>query len=216
MRHVSILCLNSISWNWLMPSTTATLRRWFTGTSNQKTCCWGAMESWRLQILAGLFIHLPPGMKCLWGACRLKHGALREIIFHSSLYFWCALICLNVVQEVHTLWNAGLPASRDDWGKNPWWKGGPVESRGPLLRIPCWETSFWSKNSWGDLPQDIKGKLYTIIFYHICTLVYITLSLLSRWSIPTLQTQTSVMEPKIWFPGCWSTTPCTDCLSREF
>lgn len=63
-----------------------------------------------------------------------------------------------LLQEIHSVWNTGLLASRDDRGKNSWWKGGPVESGCPLLWVPCWETTFWSKKSRGDLPQDIEGK----------------------------------------------------------
>lgn len=44
-----------------------------------------------------------------------------------------------------------------------------------------------------------------VFFYFniISAVVFIQLvSLSSRWSTPTLHTHTSVMEPKIWFPGC--------------
>lgn len=55
------------------------------------------------------------------------------------------------------MWDTGLLTSRDDWGENSWRESGPVESRGPLLRVPGWKTPIWSKNPWGDLPQDFKG-----------------------------------------------------------
>lgn len=146
-----------------------------------------------------------------------------------------------LVQEIHAVWNVGLLASGDDWGENSWRKGGPVESGCPLLRVPGWKTSLWSEESWGDLPQDIEGRqnnlwlisrwtncldsfrtvtfssllrlqTCTIVFYNVCTGF---LSLSSRWSIRILHRSISVLEPKIWLPGCWSTTLCTDCPSRE-
>lgn len=51
----------------------------------------------------------------------------------------------------------------------------------------------------------------------IIDFVFLTcfLSLLSRWSILTLDRPISVLEPKTWLPSCWSTIPCTDCPSRE-
>lgn len=45
--------------------------------------------------------------------------------------------------------------------------------------------------------------------------MFCTLSLSSRWSTLTLHSSISVLEPKIWLPGCWSTTLCKDCPSRE-
>lgn len=41
------------------------------------------------------------------------------------------------------------------------------------------------------------------------------LSLTSRWSTLTHHRPLSVLELKTWLPGCWSTTLCTDCPSRE-
>lgn len=38
---------------------------------------------------------------------------------------------------------------------------------------------------------------------------------LSRWSTLILHRPISAQEPKTWLRGCWNTTPCTDCPSRE-
>lgn len=58
-------------------------------------------------------------------------------------------------------------------------------------------------------------RLTFLCFVWNCCLMFCTLSLSSRWSTLTLHSSISVLEPKIWLPGCWSTTLCKDCPSRE-
>lgn len=84
--------------------------------------------------------------------------AIHLLLGQNSLITRALLGYFLLHQEVHTVWNTGLLTSRDDWGKNSWWKGGPVEPGCPLLWVPSWKTTLWSKESWGNLPQNIKGK----------------------------------------------------------
>lgn len=85
LYSLCFMCCTSTSWSWLMPSTIATPRRWSTGTSNQRTCYWGPTGSWRLQILAGLFIHLPPGMHINYQWSIMSVEPFSETMVLSSL-----------------------------------------------------------------------------------------------------------------------------------
>lgn len=127
MIHVSLLCVTSTSWNWRMPSTIVTPRRWFTGTSNQKTCCWGPTESWRLQILAGRFTRLPPGMKRLWGAFKLNCS-----FYHSLLVVW---VCIDAFYC-----RSGGLRSVAHWTTCPqrWLRGKPMMKR--------WTCGVWGSS----------------------------------------------------------------------
>ncbi len=72
-----------------------------------------------------------------------------------------------------------------------------------------WNYSCLFHPTWVCKPS-FKAKTCSLGF-SLCTCF---LSLSSRWSILTRHSSISALELKIWLPGCWSTTLCTDCPLR--